>query len=146
MKLTALTIWLIVFVVLLLAELTTVGLTTIWFAIGALVSLISVTVFNPNWYIQLIIFIVVSVVSLITLRPIAVKYFNKNKIKTNVEEIAGKTATITKAILDVDETGEAKLDGEIWMAKSGDSNTFVEGEKVKVKAVEGVKLIVEKEN
>ena len=69
MKFTALTIWLIVFVVLLLAELTTVGLTTIWFAIGALVSLISVTVFNPNWYIQLIIFIVVSVVSLITLRP-----------------------------------------------------------------------------
>ena len=112
MKFTALTIWLIVFVVLLLAELTTVGLTTIWFAIGALVSLISVTVFNPNWYIQLIIFIVVSVVSLITLRPIAVKYFNKNKIKTNVEEIAGKTATITKAILDVDETGEAKLDGK----------------------------------
>ena len=89
-------------------------------------------------------FIIVSFITLVLTRPIAVKYLRKNTLKTNVDELIGKTAVITKPIIDENNIGEAKIEGEIWLAKSVDGKMIKEGEIVKVVEVNGVKLIVKK--
>ena len=93
---------------------------------------------------QLVLFIAVSVITLIATRPIAVKYFSKSAVKTNVEGIIGKNAVITQRIPDGNTIGKARLDGEIWMARSLEKEPIEEGEIVEITAVEGVKLIVKK--
>lgn len=135
--------WLVIFLVLLIIEIFTLGLTTIWFAIGAVAAFIA-TLFDAGIVVQIVLFIAVSVVTLLITRPIAVKYFSKGTIKTNVEGIIGKTAVITKAIVDTNNNGEAKLDGEIWIAHSQNGEAIGENETVQIVAVEGVKLIVKK--
>ena len=135
--------WLIVFLVLLVLEIISLGLTTIWFAIGALAAFISALA-GAGSVVQFVIFIAVSVITLVVTRPIAVKYFNSNLTKTNVEAIAGKTAVVTKRIAGETSFGEASLDGESWMARSEDGRPIEEGEKAEVIKVEGVKLILRK--
>lgn len=135
-------LWAVIFVVLLLIEIITVGLVTIWFAIGSIAALIS-TFFGANYYIQIGLFLGISLASLILTRPLVTKYMSKNMEKTNVDEIIGKEAIITKDIIG-NEYGEAKLNGEKWLAKSNDGADLKEGDKVKITSVEGVKLVVEK--
>lgn len=133
--------WMVAFIVLLAIEVITLGLTTIWFALGAIAAFIS-TLFGAGYVVQGALFIVVSIVTLIATRPIAVKYFSKNLTKTNVEEIIGKTAVITKRIADANSYGEAKVEGDTWMARSYDGMAFEEGEEAKIVSVEGVKLVL----
>lgn len=135
-------IWLIIFLVLLVIEIITLGLTTIWFAAGALVAF-ATTLFGANQMIQIIVFLAVSVITLVLTRPIAVKYFSKNIVKTNVDELVGKIAQVTKTI-EEDEVGEAVLAGESWIAKSYDGKIIKEGTRVRVVEIRGTKLIVEK--
>lgn len=135
--------WLIIFLVLLLIEIFTLGLTTIWFAIGAVAAIIAALA-GAEVIVQVMLFIIVSFITLVLTRPIAVKYLRKNTLKTNVDELIGKTAVITKPIIDENNIGEAKIEGEIWLAKSADGEMIKEGESVKVVEVNGVKLIVKK--
>lgn len=132
--------WLAVFLVLLAIEIVTLGLTTIWFAIGAIAAFIA-TLFHADYIIQLVLFIIVSVVTLVITRPIAIKYFNRNTIKTNVDGIIGKKVMVTKAITGMNRYGEAELNGETWTAMSR-TGTFMPGDTAEIEAVEGVKLIV----
>ena len=136
-------VWLIVFIVLLLIEILTLGLTTIWFCIGALAAFIA-TLFNAGYVVQTILFVVVSLLSLVVTRPIAVKYLNKDRVKTNVDEVIGKTAVITKRIDDAQGIGEAELEGDKWLACSVDGAVLEAGEKAEVVRVEGVKLLLKK--
>lgn len=134
-------VWLVVFLILLVIEIITLGLTTIWFAGGALAAFIA-TLLEADVIIQIVLFVVISLILLFVTRPIAVKYFNKDLAKTNVEGIIGKTAIVNKRIDNINGSGEAVLEGEIWMARS-ENNEIIETEtKVTVVAVEGVKLIV----
>ncbi len=84
----------------------------------------------------------ISLVLLFVTRPIAVKYFNNNLAKTNVENVIGKTAKVSRQIDNVNSLGEAVLEGETWMARSENNEIIAEGTLVTVVAVEGVKLIV----
>ena len=81
--------WLIIFIVLIVIELLTMGLTTIWFAGGALAALL-MSVLGFGMPVQVVVFIIVSVLLLVLTRPIAVKYFNQNRQKTNVESLIGQ--------------------------------------------------------
>ena len=81
--------WLIIFIVLIVIELLTMGLTTIWFAGGALAALL-MSVLGLGMPVQVVVFIIVSVLLLVLTRPIAVKYFNQNRQKTNVESLIGQ--------------------------------------------------------
>ena len=137
--------WLVIFLVLLIIEIMTLGLTTIWFAFGAIGAFIA-SLFNAGIVIEVIIFLIISIITLLITRPIAVKYFSKDKIKTNVEGIIGKNAVITEAIVDGNSNGKAKLNGEIWTARSYDGSYIQIDETVEIMAVEGVKLIVKKVN
>lgn len=134
-------VWLGIFLILLVLEIISLGLTTIWFAGGALAAFVA-ALLGGNIIIQAVLFLVISLVLLFVTRPIAVKYFNKNLARTNVENVIGKTAKVSGRIDNVNSLGEAVLEGETWMARSENNEIIAEGTLVTVVAVEGVKLIV----
>ncbi len=135
-------IWFVVIIVAALIEMNTMDLTSIWFSVGALVAFVlSLVGLNPT--VQIIVFVVVSVILIIAVRPVAKNYFKTNVISTNADRLVGKVATCTKPI-SVGERGEVKIDGKYWLAvTSGDKDIEID-EKVEVLAIEGVKLIVDK--
>ena len=136
-------IWLILFVVLLAIEILTLGLTTIWFAAGALVATIAAA-FEAPLFIQIALFIFVSVVLLFFTRPIAVKYFNKDRIRTNAESLIGRQAIVISEIDNLQGIGQVTVNGQEWSAGTvKDSGKIAIGAVVIVKAISGVKLMVE---
>ena len=123
-------IWLGLVAVLLLAEAMTVGLTTIWFAGGALVAAIA-SFFQVNLVIQVLLFLVISLVLLIFTRPWAIRFMNSNREKTNVDSLK--------------ETGKAQVRGMEWTVRTEkDEETVEKGEVVTIVKVQGVKLIVKR--
>ena len=136
-------IWLALFVVLIVFEAVTTGLFTIWFAGGALIALL-VSLFLDMWVVQMVVFLIVSFLLLYFMRPVAMRKFNAKRLKTNVEDIAGREAKVTEFIDNLNASGTAILDGLEWSARSvEDSVTIPAGERVLVREVRGVKLIVE---
>lgn len=135
-------IWLIVVVVMLIFEAMTVGLTTIWFAGGALIAAIA-AFFHVGLVNQILIFVCVSLVLVILMRPIAIKYMNKSVSKTNVNSIIGKKAIVTKEINNLAQTGQVKIGDIEWKARAAEDDAVIsEGTTVVIEAVNGVKLIV----
>lgn len=135
--------WLIGIAVFLIIEIITLGLTTIWFAGGAFVAFLLSLVFD-NMLLELIVFLVVSLILLIFTRPIAAKYFNKQRVKTNYEGLIGKEAKVISKIDNFNASGQVILDGQEWTARSTNDNNIIEaGERVVVRNIAGVKLIVD---
>ena len=136
--------WLIAFVILLGIEATTMALTTIWFAGGALIAFI-LALFGVNIQVQLAAFVIISFVLLFFTRPFALKYINRNTIKTNSESLIGKYAIVTTEINNVEGKGAAVLNGQEWTARTlEDGNIIGKGTIVEIKDIKGVKLIVSK--
>lgn len=135
-------IWLAVMILFLVIEAITVGLATIWFAVGAFIAMIACALgVGPLG--QFILFFAISLILLIFTRPIAVKYINPHKIRTNYEDNVDKIVRITERVDNINGTGTAVLNGQDWMARTKQNETILEaGELAKVVAVEGVKLIV----
>ena len=133
--------WLIVLVVCLVVEFSTLGLTSIWFAGGALLSMIIALIGGPLW-LQILVFLVASIVLLIFTRPVAAKYFNKNRTKTNVDSIAGRQAIVTETIDNLKGVGQIVTNGMEWTARSLDDSVIEEGAVVTIEKIEGVKAIV----
>ena len=137
------TTWLIIFVACIVIEIITMGLTTIWFAGGSLVAAVSVAFSAPLW-LQLLLFVAVSFVLLYFTRPIAVKYFNKDRIKTNVESLIGKQAIVISEIDNLQGIGQVTVGGQEWSARTvKDGITLPVGCVVVIRAINGVKLMVE---
>ena len=138
--------WLGAFGVLLLIEILTLGLTTIWFAVGALAAFLLALVQVPLM-IQIVVFIVVSVVMLVFTRPIMTKYLNKKTTKTNAESLVGRKARVLIPINNLKSEGQVMVNGMEWTARSTkDEVTFQKDEMVRIAGISGVKLIEEKEN
>ncbi|MBQ1897158.1 MAG: NfeD family protein [Lachnospiraceae bacterium] len=139
-------IWLIALIVLVIIEIISQGLTTIWFAGGSLVALIS-TFCGANLFVQIAIFLLVSIILLIFTRPIAMLHFNKKVVPTNVETLPGEVCVITEAVDNIGAKGKAELNGMEWTVRSASEGILIpEGARAKVLRVEGVKLIVEQIN
>ena len=139
------TYWLITLAVLLVIEIITLGLTTIWFAGGALVAFL-LSLVSDNFILELVVFLVVSFVLLFFTRPIAQKYFNKQRVKTNYESLIGKDGKVIERIDNFNNTGQVVVGGLEWTARALDSQEIIEtGERVIIRKVSGVKLIVEVE-
>lgn len=140
------TIWLAVLVVCVGIEIATMGLTTIWFAGGALVSAILAALNAPLW-LQIVAFFVVSLILLYLTRPVAVKYFNKDRVKTNVESLIGRQAIVISEIDNLQGIGQVTVGGQEWSARSvKDDVQLPVGSVVVVRSVSGVKLIVEEKD
>ena len=134
--------WLMAFIILVVMEFLTMGLTTIWFAIGALTAFFA-SLFGASFWIQIILFLVVSLVVLVVYRPLAVKYVNSRRTKTNVDDLVGKEAKVTEKIDNLNQTGRVVLNGMDWSARTTIGGTIDVDTIVKVVGVQGVKLIVE---
>lgn len=135
-------IWLGIMILFLIIEAVTVGLTTIWFAAGALVAMIACAL-GLGVTGQLILFFAVSLLLLYFTRPLAIKYMNPHKIRTNYEDAVDKIVKITETVDNINGTGKAMLGGQEWTARTKQEGVLLgEGTLAKVVAVEGVKLIV----
>ena len=137
--------WLVLLIVCIVIELPTMGLTTIWFAGGALVAILAALLHAPV-FLQVIVFLLVSLLMLFFTRPIAVKYFNRDRVKTNVESMVGRQAIVTSEICNLQATGQVTVSGQEWSARSCEDHRRIPvGTIVTIVAIHGVKLIVKVE-
>lgn len=136
-------IWLTLAIVFAITEVVTVGLTTIWFSLGALVSLLLVICGVDNITVQIVVFVLVSLLSLIATRPLVKKYINKKVQPTNADRCIGKEAFVTEEINNMLSKGAVKVNGVEWSARSEDNSVIEIGKKVKIISIDGVKVIVQ---
>ena len=135
-------IWLAILILSVAIEAITMGLTSIWSAFGALIALFATLFGGPLW-LQIVLFIVVSVVTMILTRPLAIRYLGPVLKKTNIDAIPGKTGIVVETIVPVEGRGQVKIDGQIWSAKLEDETAQLEkGMTVIVDRIEGVKDVV----
>jgi len=135
-------IWLVILILAICIEVGTMGLSSIWFAGGALIAVLAAMLSLPVW-LQILLFLLVSILLLVFTRPIAVKYFNKDRVRTNVESMIGRQAIVVSEIDNLQGIGQVTVGGQEWSARSEDEQKrFAVGTVVEVVAVSGVKLIV----
>ena len=134
--------WLLLSIVLIVIELFTMSLTTIWFAGGAIITFF-VSLLGVSLQIQWVIFIIISLILLLLTRPVAMKIVKGKTTKTNVDAIIGTHALVTETIDNEKSTGAVRVNGQIWTARSAIPEQILhKDEWVSVKKVQGVKLIV----
>jgi len=137
--------WLIILIASVVIEIFTLGLTSIWFAGGAVLAVIAAALHLPL-ALQIILFLAVSLLLLFFTRPVAVKYFNKDRVKTNAESLVGRQAIVISEIDNLQGTGQVTVGGQEWSARSQDEQMKLPvGMVVQVVAINGVKLIVRKD-
>lgn len=135
-------IWLIIAGICLIIEIMTVGFLIFWFAIGALLAMIT-SLFTSNLIIQTSVFVLSSTILIFTTKPFVQKFVNnKNEIKTNVYSTVGKTGIVTQDIDSIQSLGQVKVEGEVWSALSFDDRNIPQGTEVEIKEIKGVKAIV----
>ena len=139
-------IWLGVLVAAVVLEIATTQIVSIWFAIGALASLIATLAGVEQLWIQIVIFVLVSAIAVVATRPIVKRIVNKKAEPTNADMVIGKTGVVTEKIDNLAPSGMVKAGGQVWTARSADDSVIDENERVIVKEISGVKLIVIKEN
>ena len=137
-------LWLIVIVVFVAMELSTVTLTSIWFAAGGLAALF-VAMLGGNLPVQIIAFLIVAFGLLALTRKWSDKFLDGKKQSTNADRAIGEIVRVTERVSNLDRTGRAIVHGQDWTARTEDDDTIIEkGELVRVLQIKGVKLIVEK--
>lgn len=135
-------VWLALLIIFAVAEAATVGLTSVWFAIGSLGALVCALA-GGNIWLQLGIFIVLSLVCLVALRPLAKKYLNNRVEPTNADRVIGQEARVTQDIDNIQGTGAVTIGGVTWTARSEHDTPIPAGAMVRVLRIEGVKVMVE---
>ena len=133
-------VWLIIMIIMILVEISVPGLVSIWFAVGALAAYVS-ALCGAVTAVQVMVFVLVSLVLLFLTRPLAQKYINRRALKTNKDAIPGRKAVVTEEIA----TGKVTIDGLPWTARTAsDEEVIPAGEEVVVEKIEGVKCIVKR--
>ena len=135
-------VWLALLIIFAVAEAATVGLTSVWFAIGSLGALVCALA-GGNIWLQLGIFIVLSLVCLVALRPLAKKYLNNRVEPTNADRVIVQEARVTQDIDNIQGIGAVTIGGVTWTARSEHDTPIPAGAMVRVLRIEGVKVIVE---
>lgn len=134
-------VWFLLMVFFILLEAGTVALVSTWFAAGALGAMITALCGGALW-LQLVVFLVISVVLLVSLRGFLRKHITPKQIKTNVDSIVGTEGLVTATIDNLASTGQVKLGGMEWSARSTSGEVIQPGERIRVDRVEGVKVFV----
>ena len=137
-------IWLIVMAVMVVVEISAPGLVSIWFAAGALAAYVA-SLLGAGTAVQVMIFVLVSVVLLLLTRPLAKKFVNERAAKTNKDTIPGRAAIVTEEVNNLAATGHVMIDGLPWTARTENEAEIIPvGEEVVVERIEGVKCIVKR--
>ena len=134
--------WLIALIVLLVGEAITIGLTFVWFAVGALGALI-VAVLGGALWLQVVIFLALSGVTLALARPVFARFLKTSHAATNADRVIGQTAVVTEQIDTLSGTGQVNVAGQIWSARSAHDVVIPRETEVRVLKISGVKVLVE---
>ena len=134
-------IWLVLLVVFLAVEASTVSMVSLWFAAGSLAALLTALAHGPLW-LQTVVFLAVSAALLLALRPLVKKYLTPKLTATNVDSVVGSTGLVTAAIDNVSAAGQLKLGAMEWTARSTSGQPIPVGTRVRVDKIEGVKVYV----
>lgn len=134
-------VWLGMLVLFLAVEVSTVGLVSVWFAVGALAAVLA-NLLGAGLWVQVILFLAVSGILLGLLRPLARRYFTPRITPTNVDSVVGTVGIVTEAVDNVAAQGQVKLGSMTWTARSTDHSPIPAGTKVRVDRIEGVKALV----
>ena len=135
-------IWGVLIVVFLILEAVTVGLASIWFAIGAVCALLSAALGAPVW-LQIIWFILISAATMAATRPLVKKYVNARSQATNADRLVGQICRVTERIDNLSGTGAVFIDGKTWTARTVGGGTVEPDALVVVRGISGVKLMVD---
>ena len=136
--------WAVLFVAFLVIEFATAGLTSIWFALGAAGALISAAV-APNTqmlWLQVVIFLLISGVTMYFTRPLVKKHLKVKETPTNADRVLSMIGTVREEVGTLDATGVVFVGGKLWSARAQGENTIPVGSQVKILRIEGAKLIV----
>lgn len=134
-------IWLGLLIAFLVVEGATVAMVSLWFAAGSLAALIASMLGAPGW-VQIALFVAVSVALLLALRPWARRYADAKKTPTNVDAVIGTQGYVTAAVDNLAAQGQVKLGGMTWTARSSSGDPIPEGTRIRVDRIEGVKVFV----
>lgn len=134
-------LWLVLLVVFLIVEASTVTLVSLWFAAGSLIALLASLLGAPLW-LQILLFLAVSALSLVALRPLVRRFIHPKLTATNVDSVIGSTGLVTASVDNVSAAGQVKLGAMVWTARSTSGAPIPEGTLVKVDRIEGVKVFV----
>ena len=134
-------LWLVLTVILLITEAATVTVVSLWFAAGALAAMAMALAGGSIW-LQVLVFLVVSAAALTALRPLVRKYLTPKLTATNIDSLIGSIGIVTAAIDNIAASGQIKLNGMEWTARSSSGELIETGTKVRVDKIEGVKVFV----
>ena len=138
-------VWLVIAVVLGIFEAATVALVSIWFAIGAVAAMVP-AYFNAPFWVQILVFILVSALCFVFTRPFFKKIIRVNKQPTNVDRLVGQEGVATDDIENIEWRGKVFISGLTWSARSETGELIPQGAVVTVKKIEGATLVVERKN
>ena len=139
--------WLIAAIVLLIIEIMTAGFGVICFAIGAaFAALVSGLDGSLTW--QVVVFVVVSLLALIFLRPVVMRFLDKKSknVKTNAEALIGRIGVVSECIDPNQHSGRVAVDGDDWKAVSEDGSVIEKGANVEIVRLDSVIVTVRKSN
>lgn len=134
-------IWIIAIVVFIVLESLTYQLVSIWFVFGAIGGMIA-SFCGTHFYIQMAIFLAISIIMLVALRPVSMKLVKRQDFKSNADGLVGKNVLITQEVSNIKGTGQGKVNGMHWTVRSESDEVIPAGTIVEIKKIEGVKLIV----
>ena len=133
--------WLIASGIFFIGEIMTVGFLLFWFGIASLISMV-VSFFTSNLVIQMVVFLVSSVILILATKPFVKKFMNKKNIATNAYSLIGKTGLVIQEIDNVKCIGQIKVGGEVWSAQSEDNSVIPVNTEIELTKIDGVKAIV----
>ncbi|MCI9670386.1 MAG: NfeD family protein [Lawsonibacter sp.] len=134
--------WLAAFIVFAVGEAVTVGLVSVWFAVGALAALFA-TALGAGLWLQITVFLGVSALALALFKPLSSKFLKPKVSATNADRVIGSTALVTETIDNAQAQGQVKVNGQVWSARSAQDIVIPAGTDVRVLRIEGVKVMVE---
>lgn len=135
------TVWLVLLILSLVAEGASAAVTSIWFAVGALAAMVAAMLGAQLW-LQIVLFMAVSILLLLSLRPLLKKYITPKKVRTNIDSVIGSQGVVTEKIDNIAATGRVKLGGMEWSARSASGEAIEPGTVILVEKIEGVKVFV----
>jgi Membrane protein implicated in regulation of membrane protease activity len=133
--------WIIVLAILIFIEILTLGITTIWFAGGAVAAFI-LSLYYDNLVLEIIVFLTVSLALLYFTRPVVMRQLSTSKLNTEYTGVIGMTATVVSEVDNMKGTGQVDVEGQTWSAISLDGNILMKDARVKVQGISGTKVIV----
>ena len=134
-------VWLILAGIFVIGEVLTSGFLIFWFSLGSLIAMV-VSFFIPDVIVQTTVFLISSVILILSTKPLVKKFANIDTVKTNAQSIIGKKGLVTKDISSIKATGQVKIEGELWSAIGKDDMDIPKGTEVEVNEIKGVKVVV----